>query len=185
MAEVRLRRWRADDLDAIAVMARDEHVSRWSDLPDDPAAWLEAEITETRGPTRAICDLGRDLAVGRVAVRLPAHASAATRCEAVGPADAPVGELSYWLVPAARGHGRAQAAIEQMMDIVGAETELRSVVLDIEVTNAASLRLARRVGAQRRSPTRIEHDRQGTARELAVHVLRVRSPAIADSPPVA
>ena len=61
-----------------------------------------------------------------------------------------------------------------MTEIVAA-TGLRSVVLDIEVDNAPSIALARRLGAERREPVRTEHDRAGIARTLAVFVLRVAS----------
>ena len=50
---------------------------------------------------------------------------------------------------------------------------LRSVVLDIEAGNVASERLAERLGAERRAPTRVEMDRTGVPRTLAVYVLPV------------
>jgi RimJ/RimL family protein N-acetyltransferase len=85
--------------------------------------------------------------------------------------DQPVGELSYWLVPEARGGGLAVAAVRMMLRSIVAKSGLRSVVLDIETTNAASVRLADRLRAQRRDPTRVELDRSGTPRTLAVFVL--------------
>jgi RimJ/RimL family protein N-acetyltransferase len=109
-----------------------------------------------------------------VALRLPEFASDAVRCDAIGDADLPAGELSYWLVPAARGHGLAGAAVRLMMNSIVSATELRSVVLDIEPGNAPSVRLAERLGAERRSPSRVEVDRTGKPRELVVFVLTVR-----------
>jgi RimJ/RimL family protein N-acetyltransferase len=53
-------------------------------------------------------------------------------------------------------------------------TGLRSVVLDIEDDNLPSLRIAERLGAERRDPTRVKVDRTGTPRTLVVHVLAVR-----------
>ena len=50
---------------------------------------------------------------------------------------------------------------------------MRSVVLDIELANAASLRVAQRIGAQPRATTRVEPDRDGVARTLRAHVLRL------------
>jgi RimJ/RimL family protein N-acetyltransferase len=52
-------------------------------------------------------------------------------------------------------------------------TGLRSVVLDIEASNDRSMRLAERLGAQRRSPARVELDRSGMSRTLVVYVLAV------------
>ncbi|MGZ4186021.1 MAG: hypothetical protein ACXVUE_14860 [Solirubrobacteraceae bacterium] len=62
--------------------------------------------------------------------------------------DHPVGELSYWLVPAARGRGLAHGAV-------------------------VAMRLAQRLGAERREPSRVELDRGGVARTLVVFVLTV------------
>jgi hypothetical protein len=60
-----------------------------------------------------------------------------------------------------------------MLSSVIPATGVRSVVLDIEDDNAASMRLADRLGAERRRPTRVKVDRTGTPRTLVVHVLRV------------
>ena len=60
-----------------------------------------------------------------------------------------------------------------MMCSVVAASGLRSVVLDIEAGNAPSIRLAERLGAQRRSPARVEIDRSETPRTLVVYVLQV------------
>ncbi len=60
-----------------------------------------------------------------------------------------------------------------MMAAVVAGTGLRSVVLNIEAGNVASQRLAERLGAQRRDPTRVEVDRTGVPRTLVIYVLPV------------
>ena len=105
---------------------------------------------------------------------MPGHASPATTCEAIRPTDSPVGELSYWLVPSARGRGLAGAAVRKITDQIGATTNLRSLVLDVEKTNAASIRVAERLGAERREPERTEPDRSGEPRRFVVFVLAVR-----------
>jgi [ribosomal protein S5]-alanine N-acetyltransferase len=173
IAEVRLRRWRPEDADDVAVMIDDEHLRPWSAMGADLEAWIRREVAEARGPSRAICLAEDGRAIGRVAVRLPELASEAVRCDAVHEGDRPAGELSYWLVPQARGRGLAYAAVRLMMASVVASTGLRSVVLDIEAGNAASERLAERLGAERRSPVRVEIDRAGVARTLVVYVLAV------------
>jgi RimJ/RimL family protein N-acetyltransferase len=104
-------------------------------------------------------------------VRPPEFASDAVRCEAVRESDQPAGELGYWLVPEARGRGLALAAVRLMIDSVVPALGLRSVVLDIEDDNVPSIRLAERLGAERRSPTRVKVDRTGTPRTLVVYVL--------------
>jgi hypothetical protein len=60
-----------------------------------------------------------------------------------------------------------------MMNSVVLATGLRSLVLDIESGNVASVWLAERLGAQRREPTRVEVDRVGIPRTLVVYVLPV------------
>jgi RimJ/RimL family protein N-acetyltransferase len=155
-------------------MADDEQDRHWSTMRLDLEAWIQREIAEERGPTRAICLADNDRAIGRVALRLPEFASDAVRCHAIREADLPAGELSYWVVPEARGRGIARAAVQAMMSSVVPATGLRSVVLDIEDDNVPSLRIARRLGAERRDPTRVKVDRGGTRRTLVVHVLAVR-----------
>lgn len=154
-------------------MAGDPRLLRWSTIALDPEAWLEREMAQSRGPSRAVCLADEERALGRVALRLPEFASGAVRCEALLESDRPAGELSYWLVPEARGRGIALAAVRRLLDSVVDRAELRSVILDIELDNGPSLRLAERLGAQRREPTRTEIDRSGTPRTLAVHVLRM------------
>jgi RimJ/RimL family protein N-acetyltransferase len=173
MAEVRLRPWRLQDAADVAVMIDDEHLRPWSTMGADLQSWIRREIAEARGPSRAVCLSDNDCALGRVAVRLPQSASEAVRCDAVDEVDQPAGELSYWLVPQARGRGFAFEAVQLMMASVVAGTGLRSVVLDIEAGNVASERLAERLGAQRRAPTRVEVDRTGVRRTLVVYVLPV------------
>ncbi|MGI8713490.1 MAG: GNAT family N-acetyltransferase [Solirubrobacteraceae bacterium] len=169
--EVRLRRWQADDAPAIAVMSADEHLRRWSSMGGDVAEWIERQQAGVRGPSRAICLANDDRALGKVALRLPGHASPATSCDAIVPADAPVGELSYWVVPEARGRGIATAAVLEMVRFAATQTGLRTVVLEIEPGNVVSVALAQRLGAQRRAPERTEADRSGIPCRFVVFVL--------------
>ncbi|MFZ1997245.1 MAG: GNAT family N-acetyltransferase [Solirubrobacteraceae bacterium] len=170
--EVRLRRWRMADLAQIAAMTEDEYLRPWWWMADELPAWLRREVAEERGPTRAICLPHDDRALGRVAVRLPQFASDAVRSAAVHPSDQPAGELSYWLLPHARGRGLARAAIISMMGIA-ANVGLKSLVLDIEQENAASISVAAGLGATRRSPTRLHTDRFGNDWTMVVYVLHV------------
>jgi RimJ/RimL family protein N-acetyltransferase len=161
------------DLDRVAQMTNDEYLRPWWWLADDLQAWLRREIAEERGPTRAICLADDDRALGRVAVRLPGFASEAVRCAAVRTSDQPAGELGYWLLPDARGRGLALTAVIEMMKIV-ADAGLKSLVLDIEEENSASIRVAEHLGAERRTPTRQHTDRFGDDWTMAVYVLPVR-----------
>jgi RimJ/RimL family protein N-acetyltransferase len=161
------------DISEIAPMLNDEFLGPWWWMADDLRGWLRREISEERGPSRAICLPDDDRALGRVAVRLPEFASAAVKCAAVRPSDQPAGEMSYWLLPQARGRGLAGAAVTKMMKIA-ADAGLKSLVLDIEEENVTSIRVADRLGATRRSPTRLQTDRFGADRTMVVYVLRVQ-----------
>jgi RimJ/RimL family protein N-acetyltransferase len=161
------------DLAEIAPMTNDEYLRPWWRMADDLRAWLRREMSEERGPSRAICLRDDDRALGRVAIRLPHFASEAVRCGAVQTSDQPAGELSYWLVPDARGRGLAFTAVSEMMKIA-ASAGLTSLALDIEEGNVASIRVAERLGAARRLPTRVHTDRFGNDRTMVVYVLRVR-----------
>lgn len=171
MAEVRLRRWRPEDAADVAVMVDNEYLRPWSSMVDGVEAWVRREMAEKRGPTRAICLVDDDRALGRVALRPPEFASEAVRCEAVRESDQPAGELSYWLLPEARGRGLAHAAVGLMLDEVTPGLGLRSVVLDIEEGNVPSVRLAERLGAERRSPTRLHPGRSGELHTMVLYVL--------------
>ena len=83
------------------------------------------------------------------------------------------GELSYWLISDARGRGLAFTAVIEMMKIA-ADGGLKSLVLDIEEENSASIRVAEHLGAERRTPTRQRTDRFGEDWTMAVYVLPVR-----------
>jgi RimJ/RimL family protein N-acetyltransferase len=111
--------------------------------------------------------------LGKIALRMPGRASPAATCAAIRGSDHPVGELSYWVLPEARGRGVASAAVGVLLDRARWSAEVRSVVLDIEVDNIASLRVAQRLGADRRKPERVEVDRQGVARTMVVFLLQV------------
>ena len=104
---------------------------------------------------------------------MPQFASEAVRCAAVQPSDQPAGELSYWLLPDARGRGLAFTAVTEMMEIA-ANAGLKSLVFDIEAENVASMRVAERLGAARRSPPRVHRDRFGNDWTMVVYVLHVR-----------
>jgi [ribosomal protein S5]-alanine N-acetyltransferase len=171
MPGVKLRTWRDEDAPAIQSMTDDPHIKRWSSMETDVQAWIARQRAGTRGPSLAICTMGNNRALGKIAVRLPGHASPATSCAAIRPSDHTVGELSYWLLPEAWGRGLAAAAVQTMLRLVAADTDLRSVVLDVEETNRPSTRLAQRLGADRRQPSREVADRAGVLRTMAVFVL--------------
>lgn len=155
-------------------MTDDPHLLRWSSLSElGVDRWLAEQRAGARGPSLAICRSGDDQPLGKIALRMPEHASPAATCQAIRASDNPVGELSYWLVPDARGHGLATAAVTAMVDRARRATDLRSVVMDVEIDNRPSIRVAERLGAKRREPHRVERDRAGVPRTMVVFVLAI------------
>jgi ribosomal-protein-alanine N-acetyltransferase len=174
MAEVCLREWRAEDALVIAPMLSDPHLLKWSSMNEMGVdRWIAEQRVGRRGPSLAICETGDDQPLGKIALRMPSSASPATSCAAIRVSDQPVGELSYWVLPEARGRGVASAAVGVMLGRARQSGGVRSVVLDIEVDNIASLRVAQRLGADRRQPERVEVDRQGVARTMVVFVIPI------------
>jgi RimJ/RimL family protein N-acetyltransferase len=172
--DVMLREWRASDATRIAPMLTDPHLLKWSRMSEVGVdAWIAQQQGGATGPSLAICAADDDRALGKIALRLPGRASAATEGAAIRPADHPVGELSYWVLPDARGQGLATAAVRAMLERARDTTDIRAVVLDIERDNRPSLRLAQRLGAERRHPQRTEVDRRGTARTMVVFILHI------------
>ena len=174
MSAIHLRDWRPADAGRLALVADDPELGKWSQLAQlGPDRWIAQQRSGDRGPSLAVGDDADNRLLGKVALRLPGRASAATAVPAIWAADQPAGELSFWVIGDARGRGVATAATLAMIDIARDLGTMRSVVLDIELENAASIRVATRIGAQPRATTRVERDRQGVARTLRAHVLRL------------
>ncbi len=174
MGDIRLRDWSQTDAERVALILDDPQVAKWSHLPElGPGRWIAEQRTGRRGPSQAICRTDDARLLGKVALRLPGRASAATTCSAIRPEDQPAGELSYWVLPDARGRGTATAGALAALDLARDIGAMRSVVLDIEIDNTPSLRIAERVGGERREPTRVESDRHGIPRTLVVYVVHL------------
>ena len=57
---------------------------------------------------------------------------------------------------------------------IAVDAGLKSLALDIEEGNVASIGVAERLGAARRMPSRVHTDRFGEDRTMVVYVLQVR-----------
>jgi RimJ/RimL family protein N-acetyltransferase len=157
---VRLRRWDAGDAQAVEAMCSDPIVSRWSRLPEeDAAAWIARQRDRADGVSLAVTEPPGAAAVGKVAL---GHHDPEAR----------LAELSFWVVPAARGRGVAVAACRALCGWGFARLGLRAVLLDIDVDNEASRGVARRLGASPPpDPFHIEIDRSGIPRRLITYLL--------------
>jgi RimJ/RimL family protein N-acetyltransferase len=171
MVDVVLRPWRMRDAEGVALMGADPQVRPWSAMEDGLDVWIACQVAQESGPTRAICAAGGDRALGRVAVRPPGRASAAPDFAALHAGERPAGELSYWVLPEARGRGIARAGVAAMLELVRCDGDLQAMVLDIEVGNVASERVAVALGAERRHAGRPVVDRLGETHTMAVWVI--------------
>lgn len=157
---VRLRRWRPEDAPAVEAIQGDPIVARWSAMSgEDATAWIARQVSRTDGVSLAITAPADDRAVGKAA--LGDHDAVARRAE-----------LSYWLMPDARGRGLATAACRTLAAWGFRTLGLEVILLDIDADNRPSLAVARRLGAV---PVRIaDHwaiDRAGVRRALILHEL--------------
>lgn len=152
---VLLRAWRAEDAPAVDAIRSDPIVSRWSSLQrEDAATWIARQSHRLDGVSLAVTLPPGNAALGKVAL---GHHDPTTR----------QAELSYWLLPAARGRRIAIAASRALCDWAFSSLGLQRIVLDIETDNEPSKAVARTLGALPDSGlTRTEVDRQGTQRQL-------------------
>jgi RimJ/RimL family protein N-acetyltransferase len=158
---VRLRPWRAADAAIVEAIRADPNVSRWSGLAaEDTAAWIARQCDRGDGVSLAVTEPPGETAVGKVAFgRYDRGAGRA--------------ELSYWLIGPARGRGLAVAACRTLCEWGFTSAGLAAIVLDIEVDNEASKRVARALGASPApGPPRVEIDRGGIPRLLVAYVVR-------------
>lgn len=136
-----LRPWRMhDEADVAAVLAAyaDPGIQRWGvrDIPDAQEAqtWIAGWAAGWEERTDACWAVEQDgETVGRIALR---------RLDAVGG----TGEVAYWVVPSARGHGVASSASAEVTRWAFEELGLHRLELCHSVRNEASCAVARRIG---------------------------------------
>jgi RimJ/RimL family protein N-acetyltransferase len=160
-----LRDWRDDDAPALETVCGDPDVCHFTSVPwtytlEGARQWI-ARQRETRRAGEvlalAVTRAGEEAAaLGNVnLVRFGEDGSTAT--------------LGYWLVPGARRQGLAFPAARLLCDYGFAELGLKRIELAILPQNAASHRVAARLGAVREGPRRDIH--RGREWELIVYSL--------------
>ncbi|MDL5157890.1 GNAT family N-acetyltransferase [Actinomycetospora termitidis] len=161
----RLRAWRDDDAEAIFRACQDADVQRFTTVPSpyrrEDADWFLAHhVHDVEGEGGASFCLEGLEAPGRVA------GSMALLHVRDG-----VGEIGYWTAAEARGRGWTADGLATLAAWTFAERECRRLELVIERANEASTGVARRVGfrADREEPARVLRD--GSVRDVVVHVL--------------
>ena len=139
---VRLRPWESDDCPALIGAFADLEIQRWHstriDSPGEADAWIEGTWTAWRSEaasTWAIVVDDSPEPVGRVSLYF--H-------------DLPngLGEISYWVVPPARGAGLATAGVTAVATWAFDELGMHRVEIAHSVANPSSCRVASKAGFQ-------------------------------------
>ena len=132
-----LRPWSPDDADGVLRLADDDASRRWSPslrqvfTHAEAAAWIRQR--SERGTNWAVVDpMSRDL-LGRVGLQ---HFDADDNCA----------EISYGVVPAARGRGVARRAVGPPLPTGSVSCGLTRIALEHAVGNRASCAVARACG---------------------------------------
>jgi RimJ/RimL family protein N-acetyltransferase len=138
-ADLLLRPWREDDLDAVWSALQDPELRRWNDTG-----------SRSRADAAAMLARRRDWSAGDHASFAVVSASSGELCGSVSlhSIDREMGdaEVGYWTVAAARGRGVAVRAVLAVCRWAFSTAELDRVQLFHAVENAASARVAARAG---------------------------------------
>ncbi|WP_433258987.1 GNAT family N-acetyltransferase [Streptosporangium sp. CA-135522] len=132
-----LRPWRPTDAEVVARALRDPEIRRWATgTPDDPdeKAWIADRAdgwADGSSSSFAVADATTGDVLGHVRVRI------------VGDG---IGEVGYWILPAARGRGVAAQALGALARWAFACLELSRLDLRHAAANPASCRVAQKSG---------------------------------------
>ena len=159
-----LRPWRDDDVPLLAALVRDTEVVRWTDVPPDYSEadgrdWLahvESEHTRGRGVYLAVEEGG--VLAGACDIRVLAS-------------DPAVGELGFWLGPAARGRGVMTRAVRLISRWAFEELGLARVQLLAHPDNHASIQVAERAGFVREGILRSYREKGGRREDRLIFSL--------------
>jgi RimJ/RimL family protein N-acetyltransferase len=163
---VTLRAWTAADAPAIEPVCGDPAVCQFTNVPlayseETARAWIERHDRRRRegeAVVLAIVDAGDGRVLGNaILLRFDWEAG--------------VGEIGYWLLPAARGRGAATRAAALLAGWAFDELGLELLEFDVAPGNAASQRVVGRLGAER-LPGTAAHRWNGRDWEMLRYVLR-------------
>ncbi|GIF76742.1 GNAT family N-acetyltransferase [Asanoa siamensis] len=134
---VRLRPWRPDDRAVVLAGYADPDVQRWhcrSMTPLEADAWIASWSGRWSGESGAGFAIARDGAVvGQISLRR------------IDLADG-LGEVSYWVLPGARGGGVAGRALDALTGWAFGKLGLHRIEVMHSTLNPASCAVARRAG---------------------------------------
>lgn len=154
--ELTLRQWRFSDVPGLVEAYRDEAIQRWhvrSMNTDDAYRWIASRRdrwSAEKGADWAILDCavapGHEVLSGRMGLRWLDLAEG-------------LGEVAYWVVPAARGRQVAPRALLAITEWFFTEVGLHRIELAHSTRNTASCRVAVKAG----------YAYEGTRRQATLH----------------
>jgi len=138
-ASVRLRSWRAQDAPALAAAWNDPTIAAASQPPDDrsldaAARWIEGCAVREE----------RLLAIDRV-VSVDGACVGEVGLSSMDPARK-AAVVGWWIGIGHRGNGFATAAVRELIGVAFDEFDIRTLVAEIGIENAGSVRVAERTG---------------------------------------
>lgn len=135
-----LRPWHHDDAAAALLAFADPEIQRWHfqriDDLDEARTWIESTHAGWKAESSAnwaIIEAGAEEPAGRVGL---------TKVDLA----AGWGEISYWVLPTARGRGLASRAVSALASWAFDGLGLHRIDIEHSVENAASCRVATRAG---------------------------------------
>jgi RimJ/RimL family protein N-acetyltransferase len=138
-AQVRLRPWRADDVDAVFAACQDAEIQRWTQVPVPYARENAEEFVGTIAPDTWA------QGGGLFAVELRDGGSLVGSMGLFPPSDG-FAEAGYWTAPGHRGRGLTAEALGLLTAWAFDEVGLRRVELIVDPENAGSRGVAERAG---------------------------------------
>jgi RimJ/RimL family protein N-acetyltransferase len=161
---VALRRWRDEDADDLAVMARDPEIVRWTTVPspyrlEDAVHWIE--LSRERWET----DVGAALAVESVG---DGELLASIDIRNIAPGTG-VAEIGYMVGPNARRRGVATRAVDLITRWGFEACGFARIEIQVTPENEVSMKVPPRVGFQREGLLRsYRPGRDGTRPDLVM-----------------
>jgi [ribosomal protein S5]-alanine N-acetyltransferase len=167
-SDVVIRPWQASDADDLEPACGDPDICRYTTVPETftpeaARAWIARQQTHEREGTALV------LAVEQAQTR---QAVGMVGLFGLGRRDGP--RLGYWLTREHRGRGLATSAVRLLLGWALAREAIDHVLIDVEPTNAASLRLANRLGAEPVGP-RVRELADGRTVELDRFIITKRA----------
>jgi RimJ/RimL family protein N-acetyltransferase len=168
-AHVRLRPWRADDVDAVCAACQDAEIQRWTQVPVPYAREHAEEFVGSIAPDSWA------RGGGLFAVELADGGSLAGSIGLFPPRDG-FAEAGYWTALEHRGRGFTAEALGLLTTWAFEDVGLRRVELVVDPDNAGSRRVAERAGFRAEGLIRQRFLHRGQPSDVVLYSLLASDP---------